>query len=70
MDAISVPKGKLHYKLNNVVLTSMRRDHVASTSVRRHFYVMCLLGATKVVSYHDKMAETYGAVFKLSITKL
>ena len=29
---------------NDVVLTSMRRNHIASTSVRRHFYVMCPLG--------------------------
>ena len=29
---------------NDVVLTSMRRNHVASTLIRRHFYVMCPLG--------------------------
>ena len=29
---------------NDVVLTSMRRDHVGSTLTRRHFYVMCPLG--------------------------
>ena len=29
---------------NDVVSTSMRRYHVASTLIRRHFYVMCLLG--------------------------
>ena len=29
---------------NDVVSTSMRRQHVASTFVRRHFYVMCPLG--------------------------
>ena len=28
----------------DVVLTSMRRNYVASTLIRRHFYVMCLLG--------------------------
>ena len=29
---------------NDVVSTSMRRDHVASTLIRRHFYVICPLG--------------------------
>ena len=29
---------------NDVVLTSMRRDDVASTSIRRHFGTKCLLG--------------------------
>ena len=29
---------------NDVVSTSMRRNHVASTLIRRHFYVMCPLG--------------------------
>ena len=29
---------------NDVVSTSMRRHHVASTLIRRHFYVMCPLG--------------------------
>ena len=28
---------------NDVILTSMRRNHVASTLIRRHFYVMCPL---------------------------
>ena len=28
---------------NDVVLSSMRRNHVASTITRRHFYVMCPL---------------------------
>ena len=30
---------------NDVVSTSMRRNHVASTLIRRHFYVMCPLGS-------------------------
>ena len=30
---------------NDVVLTSMRRHHVASTSIRLHFNVVCLLGS-------------------------
>ena len=29
---------------NDVVSTSMRRDHVASTLIRRHFNVVCPLG--------------------------
>ena len=29
---------------NDVVITSMRRDDVASTFIRRHFYVECPLG--------------------------
>ena len=28
----------------DVVSTSMRRHHVASTLIRRHFHVMCSLG--------------------------
>ena len=33
---------------NDVVSTSMRRDHVASMLIRRHFYVMCLLGLAQL----------------------
>ena len=29
---------------NDVVSTSMRRNHVASTFIRRHLYVMCPAG--------------------------
>ena len=29
---------------NDIVPMSMRRNHVASTFIRRHFYVMCPLG--------------------------
>ena len=36
------PAGKQHQ--NDVVSTSMRRDHVASTLIRRHFNVVCPLG--------------------------
>ena len=35
------PAGTQHQ--NDVVSTSMRRDHVASTLIRRHFNVVCLL---------------------------
>ena len=31
---------------NDVVLTSMRRDYVASTLIRRHFDTKCPLGST------------------------
>ena len=31
-------------RYNDVVSTSMRRDHVASTLIRRHFDIVCLLG--------------------------
>ena len=36
------PAGTQHQ--NDVASTSMRRDHVASTLIRRHFNVMCPLG--------------------------
>ena len=32
---------------NDVVLTSMRRDHVASTLIQRHFGTKCPLGYNK-----------------------
>ena len=38
----SIPACKQHQ--NDVVSTSMRRDHVASTLIRRHFHVVCPLG--------------------------
>ena len=34
------------WRQNDVVSMSMRRDHVVSTLIRRHFYVMCPLGRT------------------------
>ena len=33
---------------NDVVSTSMRRDHVASTLIRRHFHTICPLGSSPV----------------------
>ena len=36
------PEGKC--RQNDVVLTSMRRYHIASKSERRYFDVMCMLG--------------------------
>ena len=38
----TIPAGTQHQ--NDVVSTSMRRDHVASTLIRRHFNVVCPLG--------------------------
>ena len=38
-----------HDAKNDVILTSMRHDDVASTSVRRYFDVMCPLGEHIVV---------------------
>ena len=35
---------------NDVVSTSMRRNHVASTLVRRHLYFMCPLGCVGFAS--------------------
>ena len=32
----------------------MRRDHVASTLIRRHFNVVCLLGIEYMYTYMDK----------------
>ena len=45
INAKAIPAGTR--RQNDVVLTSMRRDDVASTSVRRHFGTICPLG------YHD-----------------
>ena len=45
----SDPAGTQHQ--NDVVSTSMRRDHVASTLIRRHFNVVCPLGT---ISYNNR----------------
>ena len=39
------PAGTQHQ--NDVVSTSMRRDHVTSTFIRRHFNVVCPLGRVR-----------------------
>ena len=39
---VHIPAGTQHQ--NDVISTSMRRDHVASTLIRRHFNVVCPLG--------------------------
>ena len=43
-----VPAGTQHQ--NDVVSTSMRRDHVASTLIRRHINVVCPLGVASLVA--------------------
>ena len=45
------PAGK--WRRNDVTLMSMRHDHVASMSVRRHYDVMCLLG--KIILFLNKL---------------
>ena len=42
---------------NDIVCTSMRRDHVASTLIRRHFFVMCPLGYTFLFPYQNKIRD-------------
>ena len=53
--------GALHspgtQRRNDVVLTSMRRDHIASTPIRRHFDVLRLLSR---VLYYVKIKATTG----------
>ena len=41
LTSLFIPAGTLH---DNVILTSMQRNDVAYTSVRRHFDVVCPLG--------------------------
>ena len=36
---------------NDVVLTSMRRDHVASTLIQRHFGTKCPLGRVIIIAF-------------------
>ena len=42
---------------NDVVLTSMQRDDVASTIIRHHFYVMCPLGG--LLSYGQWVTRSW-----------
>ena len=48
---------------NDVVSTSMRRNHVASTLIRRHFYVICPLGNVSdkggICSFSNQKREAY-----------
>ena len=39
---------------NDVVSTSMRRDHVASTLTQRHFYAMCPLSSYLLYAYEKR----------------
>ena len=67
--ALTVPKMK-HFGFspagiwcqNDVVLTSMRRDDVASTLIRRHFHTKCPLGRISVRSGEAGRMITNGRV--------
>ena len=50
------PAGTQHQ--NDVVSTSMRRDHVASTLIRRHFNVVCLLGRVTITEHSHVITQT------------
>ena len=45
------------WRKNDVVLTSMRRDYVASTSIRRHFGTKSPLGRDE--SYNAEIPHNY-----------
>ena len=45
-------------RYNDVVSTSMRRDHVALTLIRRHFDVVCLLGLVFDLLRFDRLIVT------------
>ena len=53
---------------NDVVSTSMRRDYVASTLIRRHFGTKCLLGLhhmhckTKIGRFHFSTVTVFSEV--------
>ena len=49
---------------NDVVSTSMRRDDVASTLIRRHFYVMCPLGSYQIHAIFLCRASQYVIVIQ------
>ena len=52
---------------NDVVSTSMRRHHVASTLIRRHFYVMCPLGSIcKMRCQHIQCMERKSSKYRKS----
>ena len=56
------PKYKPSRRQNDVVLTSMRRDDVASTLIRRHFYVMCPLGSVPLfVKFQNRHIKIFFA---------
>ena len=56
---------------NDVVSTSMRRDHVASTLIRRHFNVVCPLGNTLRETFdHLQTIKNLCGILLRSIFKL
>ena len=62
MQTKNIPAGTQHQ--NDVISTSMRRDHVALTLMRRHFNVVCPLG-----SGFDLMCSFLG-VYDISLPAL
>ena len=42
---------------NDVVLTSMRRDHVASTLIQRHFGTKCPLGRKSIQQINESISR-------------
>ena len=62
-----VPAGTQHQ--NDVVSTSMRRDHVASTLIRRHFNVVCPLGLLFIISLITQPDFFVVIVFCLFVSK-
>ena len=63
----TLPAGKQHQ--NDVVSTSMRRDHVASTLIRRHFNVVCpldwLLNWIWATTWENVLSWTRTFVYKI-----
>ena len=50
-----VVTSRADYYKNVIVLTTMRRNDVASASVRRHSDSMCVLGKQSKTIYHDRL---------------
>ena len=60
----SLPAGTQYQ--NDIVSTSMRRDHVASTLIRRHFNVVCSLGLSLASAWRVAFQGINLAFFVLS----
>ena len=57
----TIPAGKQHQ--NDVVSTSMQRDHVASALIRRHFNVACPLGWNILNTGRDMRKCVFGLMW-------
>ena len=57
----TIPAGTQHQ--NDVVSTSMRRDDVASTLIRRHFNVVCLLGYVVHPRVATRLSKSHPLIF-------